>query len=408
MQLHTVRSLNYTRDVRRHEYMPEILWTGNIGKGTVTYDGYNRSHSITVPCLRKAEGILGSADPTFRGDSDRWNPEELFVSSLSACHMLWYLHLCAEAGVTVTSYRDEPVGRMELDIQGGGRFVSVILRPRILLTAESDVDLARSLHEQAHGLCFIAASVACPVTVEPVIRHRWEPRLEELVCWGRSAEEYRLMFNLRDQDLRVRVLGCGDGPASFNAAVRESGGFAVSVDPLYEFSRTQIEARIETLAPQVLVYLEEHKRNYRWSIWESPTSAVDARRQAMARFIADYETGKDEGRYLAASLPNLPFSSNSFDLALVSHLLFLESDILDLDFHLASLAELSRIAIEVRVYPLLDPSGERSRHLQAVKEELTSMGYVVNEVLTNYEFQKGADRYLSVSHSHRRRPRGSA
>jgi hypothetical protein len=193
------------------------------------------------------------------------------------------------------------------------------------------------------------------------------------------------------------VLGCGDGPASFNAEVQESGGEPVSVDPLYRYSREAIASRIETETARMRAHLEEHETEYRWSLWDNPASAIKARLAAMGRFLADYEAGKNEGRYLTASLPYLPFTSNSFDLALVSHVLFLESETLSLDFYLSSLVELSRVAAEVRVYPLAEASGTISRHLRQIVDRLQSLGYNVKEVPTEYEFQKGATRYLSVS-----------
>lgn len=383
--------------MKNHIYQPEVLWTGNRGDGTSAYDGYDRSHDITVPSIQKVTKIPGTADPMFLGAADRWNPEELFVSSLSACHMLWYLHLCADAGIIVNAYRDEPRGQMELSRGGGGRFVSVTLRPHVLISESGDVQLARSLHEEAHRQCFIASSVSSPVLMEPVISRQFEPTLEDLTPWGRSAAEYRIMFNLTEEEMRLRVLGCGDGPASFNAEVREIGGEPVSVDPLYRFSGEAIASRIERETPCMRAHLEEHETEYQWSLWDNPASAIKARLAAMERFLADYEAGRNEGRYLTASLPYLRFAGNSFDLALVSHLLFLDSEILSLDFHLSSLIELSRVAKEVRVYPLIETSGTVSRHLRQIVDRLQRLGYNVKEVPTEYEFQQGADRYLMVS-----------
>jgi organic hydroperoxide reductase OsmC/OhrA len=151
---------------RQHSYTVTVTWTGNTGTGTTGYRNYQRSHEIsssgklTVP---------GSSDPTFRGDRTRWNPEELLVASLSACHQLWYLHLCAEAGVVVDAYTDEAVGVMEESGDGGGQFVQVILRPRVRLASGSDKTKAHALHHEAHAKCFIARSVNFPVTCEPVI-----------------------------------------------------------------------------------------------------------------------------------------------------------------------------------------------------------------------------------------------
>jgi organic hydroperoxide reductase OsmC/OhrA len=150
---------------RQHPYRVRVTWTGNHGVGTRGYRDYGRDHEISAP--GKAP-IAGSADPAFRGDPARWNPEELMVASLSACHQLWCLHLCSAAGVIVERYEDEAEGLMVEDADGGGRFVGVTLRPRIGLAPGADVARARDLHHEAHGKCFIANSVNFPVAVEPV------------------------------------------------------------------------------------------------------------------------------------------------------------------------------------------------------------------------------------------------
>ena len=111
--------------------------------------------------------ITGRADPAFRGDATRHNPEELFVASLSSCHMLWYLHLCAVNGIVVTGYVDDPIGKMEESAKGSGRFTDVLLRPQVTIGAGGDVKLAERLHEEAHKFCFIANSVNFPVRCEP-------------------------------------------------------------------------------------------------------------------------------------------------------------------------------------------------------------------------------------------------
>jgi organic hydroperoxide reductase OsmC/OhrA len=151
---------------RRHRYEVTVTWTGNTGTGTSGYRNYERSHEISVP---GRPPIAGSSDPAFRGDRTRWSPEDLLVASLSACHKLWYLHLCAEAGVIVDAYVDEAVGVMEESADGSGQFVEVTLRPRVVLAPGSDKAKAHSLHHQAHSKCFIARSVNFPVLCEPVI-----------------------------------------------------------------------------------------------------------------------------------------------------------------------------------------------------------------------------------------------
>ena len=151
---------------RRHSYAVTVTWTGNTGSGTTGYRDYQRSHDISTA---GKPTITGSSDPAFRGDRSRWNPEELLVASLSACHQLWYLHLCADAGVAVNAYADEAVGVMEESSDGSGQFVEVTLRPRVSIAPGCDKAEAHSLHHAAHAKCFIARSVNFPVTCEPII-----------------------------------------------------------------------------------------------------------------------------------------------------------------------------------------------------------------------------------------------
>jgi organic hydroperoxide reductase OsmC/OhrA len=148
---------------REHKYSVNILWTGNTGDGTANYRSYARDHEIKVP---GKPPIKGSSDPKFRGDPTRYNPEELLVSALSSCHLLWYLHLCADAGIVVVSYEDRAEGTMEESSEGEGRFVRVTLRPHVRVTDR--VEQAEALHQRANQLCFIANSVNFPVLHEPV------------------------------------------------------------------------------------------------------------------------------------------------------------------------------------------------------------------------------------------------
>lgn len=143
-------------------------WTGNLGEGTRRYGGYARSHQLSAP---GKPSIPGSSDPAFRGDPARYNPEELLVASLSACHMLWYLHLCADAGIVVTEYADHAAGTMVEQAGFGGHFTEVVLRPVVTVVPGTDLDSAAALHPRAHQLCFIANSVRFPVRCEPTVRH---------------------------------------------------------------------------------------------------------------------------------------------------------------------------------------------------------------------------------------------
>jgi len=150
---------------KEHRYRPVITWTGNTGRGTADYKAYERTHAIGAP---GKPDIPGSSDANFRGDAGRWNPEDLFVVSASTCHMLWYLHLCAVNRVVVLDYRDEPEGLMIEQADGSGAFASIVLRPQVKLSADSSEDKARELHHAAHKNCFIANSVKCEITAEPV------------------------------------------------------------------------------------------------------------------------------------------------------------------------------------------------------------------------------------------------
>lgn len=144
----------------QHRYATTIKWTGNKGVGTDNYKNYDRSHAIII---ENKSDILGSSDPAFRGDKTKHNPEELLVSSLSSCHMLWYLHICSEAGVIVTDYIDNAIGIMIETSNGGGYFTEVILHPTVTVTEQHMIDKANDLHKKANELCFIANSVNFPV-----------------------------------------------------------------------------------------------------------------------------------------------------------------------------------------------------------------------------------------------------
>jgi organic hydroperoxide reductase OsmC/OhrA len=152
-----------------HRYTTVVEWTGNTGSGTSSYRAYSRQHRISSPGHPKPS-IPGSSDPGFRGDAACWNPEELLVASISTCHQLWYLHLCADAGLVITSYVDRAEGVMTEDADGGGRFRSVTLRPVVTFAPGADLDRALELHHEAHRLCFIANSVNFPVEHEPELR----------------------------------------------------------------------------------------------------------------------------------------------------------------------------------------------------------------------------------------------
>ena len=152
---------------KSHDYKARLIWDGNLGTGTTSYTGYGRKYRLQIE--GKPE-LVGSADPMFRGDGNVYNPEDLFVAALSSCHLLSYLALCARTKINVIAYEDNAIGTLLLKPDGGGIFETVTLRPVVTVAPGSDEKRAMELHEQAHDLCFIAASVKIPVLHEPQIR----------------------------------------------------------------------------------------------------------------------------------------------------------------------------------------------------------------------------------------------
>ncbi len=205
------------------------------------------------------------------------------------------------------------------------------------------------------------------------------------------------MFALSDGDLRRSILGVADGPSSFNAEWSACGGCVVSVDPLYVFDAAQIEARFETVLPQVLAATRTTEDAFVWDEIGSVRELERRRRQAVSAFLADYEDGRRAARYLAGGLPHLPLASDQFDLAVCSHYLFTYSDLLNADTHRAGILEMARVAREVRVFPLVDMfAGGPSRHLPTVLEQLSARGLTARIEPVRYEFQRGANAMLVV------------
>ena len=220
--------------------------------------------------------------------------------------------------------------------------------------------------------------------------------LKNVVPWGRSFEEYQAIFSLTEADLKKSILGCGDGPASFNAELSAQGGKVVSVDPTYHFSTEQLQNRISEVYREIMPQMYLNKDKYIWDSIPSVEELGNIRMAAMSKFIADYDAGKKEGRYIEASLPNLKFKDKQFELALCSHFLFLYSDQMSLDEHIKALKELCRVAKEVRVYPLLALNGNVSPHLDGVIAELDKSNYSTSLNNVKYQFQKGATQMLVV------------
>lgn len=221
-------------------------------------------------------------------------------------------------------------------------------------------------------------------------------RYEQVVPWGRSFEEYVRMFGLTDDELNLRILGCGDGPASFNSEMARRGKTAVSIDPIYQFSAEELGQRIDETYPVVIGETYENREKYVWKTIRSVEELGRIRMAAMEAFLADYEQGKREGRYINAELPTLPFRDMEFDIALCAHFLFLYTDILSLGFHIDAINEMCRVSKEVRIFPLLDMNSDRSIYVDPVKIEFRCQGKTVVEDRVNYEFQRNGNTVLKI------------
>lgn len=204
------------------------------------------------------------------------------------------------------------------------------------------------------------------------------------------------MFALTDEDLTRRILGCGDGPASFNAEAMRRGARVISCDPIYKWEPADIRTRIAATRDEIL---EQTRRNAGEFVWDSIHSVDElsqVRMAAMHVFLDDFAHGKSQGRYVASALPTLPFADQSFDLALCSHLLFLYSDQLGETFHHQSLRELCRLAGEVRVFPLLALGGRRSPFIDSAIAQLADSGHEATIETVPYEFQRGANQMMRI------------
>lgn len=227
---------------------------------------------------------------------------------------------------------------------------------------------------------------------------KMELKLESVVPWGRSWEEYTAMFALTSEEMRGQLLDCGGGPSSFNAESHDRGNRVISCDPIYRFTAEEIGQRVDETAPKITAITRENQENFLWHRFSSPAQLAEERLATMRRFLTDYPQGKTEGRYVTGALPDLPFAAGTFDLALCSHLLFTYSEQLPLSFHLDALLEMCRVAAEVRVFPLLVSfTGQLSPHLEPVIAQLQTEGYPIETRMTAYEFQKGGNQMLSIS-----------
>jgi hypothetical protein len=227
--------------------------------------------------------------------------------------------------------------------------------------------------------------------------------LADVVPWGRSFDEYVAMFALEARDFEGLILGCGDGPAAFNAVATQRGHRVVSVDPLYEFSAAEIERRIEQTTEEVAQQARRNAGEFVWTHFKSVDELIAARRAAMQRFVEDFPAGLQAGRYIRGSLPELPLRFGQFQLALCSHFLFLYSEHLDFEFHLRSVLALCGVAQEVRIFPVFELGSRPSRHVDRVMGSLRELGFQAERVRVGYEFQRGANEMLQVKRAPQKR-----
>ena len=219
---------------------------------------------------------------------------------------------------------------------------------------------------------------------------------EDIVPWGRSFDEYLGMFNLSEDDLARDIVDVGGGPASFNALMHQRGTPIVSVDPIYGYSEMELRQRIRETYDDVIAQARQNQDKFVWTHISSVDELAEIRMQAMEAFCRDFENGKQDGRYIDASLPNLPFPDGRFDLVLSAHLLFFYSANRDLAFHLNGIRELLRIGTEVRIFPIVDVNSNPSPFLSPVTDVLEKDGIACSVECVPYHFQKTGNEMLRL------------
>jgi SAM-dependent methyltransferase len=220
--------------------------------------------------------------------------------------------------------------------------------------------------------------------------------LDQIVPWGRSFDEYRRMFALTDDELGLRIVGCGDGPASFDSEATHLGAKVISCDPIYRYDVEQLRSRIASTCDEVMEQTRRNAGEFVWSAIRSVEDLGEVRMAAMKAFLADYPVGKAAGRYIDAELPCLPFNDASFDLALCSHLLFLYTTQLGEAFHEAAIREMCRVAMEVRIFPLLTLAATRSPLVELTAKRFGAQGFNVSLEDVPYEFQRGGNQMMRI------------
>jgi hypothetical protein len=219
-------------------------------------------------------------------------------------------------------------------------------------------------------------------------------KYKDIVPWGRNYDEYLKMFDLNENDLKLRILGCGDGPASFNCECNERGGNVISIDPIYSMSKEEIKKRIDETYYDVISQTEKNKDKFKWDVIDSVHELGKMRMSAMQLFLGSYEEGRINRKYIPASLPDLPFEDKEFDISISSHFLFLYTDNLSYSFHVDAITEMLRVSKEARIFPLLDFNANKSPYVQKILSDFKEMEVVIKQV--NYEFQIGGNELLIV------------
>ncbi len=221
-------------------------------------------------------------------------------------------------------------------------------------------------------------------------------KLDQVVPFGRSLEEYQKMFNLSSEDLQQRILGLGDGPASFNTEGTKIGMNITSIDPIYQFTRTEIKQRFDAVLDNIIDQIIATPNNWVWKYHRNPQELKARRIKTINHFLEDYNQGKQEGRYQVQKLPKLDFADKTFDLALCSHFLFLYSEQCDRNFHLASITEMLRVSREVRIFPLLTLMQKTSPYLDFIVNRFSNLKYFVAIQEVPYELQPGGNKMLVI------------
>jgi len=221
-------------------------------------------------------------------------------------------------------------------------------------------------------------------------------RYKDILLWGHSLKAYKKMFSLTDDELKLSILDCCGGPASFNAELTDQGGHVISTDPLFSLNETQIAERIEEVFAQMLAIVREHKDRFLWEDERSVDKLAQIRHSNIELFLKDFAKGLEEGRYFPDSPPDLHFQHYQFDLALCSHYLFANSPEQTVEYHAAAIENLCDVAKEVRVFPLLDSMGEIPDIVGPVTKALHDKDLGVEIKAVPYQFQKKGNAMLRV------------